>query len=197
MMRGADATAQVFIGAAMGGTAEALGGGSFANGAITWAYVVLFNHLNHSPQNLGATRSVNKAQRNRIKGLINDISFYERVRNANDEVVEGDAEGYNENINVDVNVDGISNSPFYENKAINVGNMDITIGNKVLSVGVTYIPSNIYERNFVKYVTHPNYDVQYRYQFQNAKSATLIELNFKSQEDYNSYNSFVNGNKKW
>ncbi len=49
MMSGADATAQVFIGAAMGGTAEALGGGSFANGAITGAYVVLFNHLSHSP----------------------------------------------------------------------------------------------------------------------------------------------------
>jgi hypothetical protein len=31
--------------AAIGGTAEALGGGKFANGAITGAYVMIFNHL--------------------------------------------------------------------------------------------------------------------------------------------------------
>jgi hypothetical protein len=33
------------VGAALGGTAEALGGGKFANGAITGAYTTLFNHL--------------------------------------------------------------------------------------------------------------------------------------------------------
>ncbi|MFW6248697.1 MAG: hypothetical protein ACOC4J_02890 [Bacteroidota bacterium] len=31
--------------AAIGGTAEALGGGKFANGAVTGAYVMMFNHL--------------------------------------------------------------------------------------------------------------------------------------------------------
>jgi len=35
------------FGAAIGGTAEALGGGKFANGAITGAYVGLFNHAMH------------------------------------------------------------------------------------------------------------------------------------------------------
>ncbi len=41
----------VVIGGVLGGTAEALGGGKFANGAITGAFVVLFNHLGHPPQN--------------------------------------------------------------------------------------------------------------------------------------------------
>jgi len=40
--------ASVAIGATLGGTAEALGGGKFANGAITGAFVVLFNHLQHN-----------------------------------------------------------------------------------------------------------------------------------------------------
>lgn len=36
---------QVALSAAIGGTAEALGGGKFANGAVTGAYVMMFNHL--------------------------------------------------------------------------------------------------------------------------------------------------------
>jgi len=36
---------QVIMSAAIGGTAEALGGGKFANGAVTGAYVMMLNHL--------------------------------------------------------------------------------------------------------------------------------------------------------
>ena len=36
---------KIAISAAIGGTAEALGGGKFANGAVTGAYVMAFNHL--------------------------------------------------------------------------------------------------------------------------------------------------------
>ena len=41
----------IAVGATLGGTAEALGGGKFANGAITGAFVVLFNHLAHQDNN--------------------------------------------------------------------------------------------------------------------------------------------------
>jgi RHS repeat-associated protein len=37
--------AQVVMSAVIGGTAEKLGGGKFANGAVTGAYVMMFNHL--------------------------------------------------------------------------------------------------------------------------------------------------------
>jgi ABC-type xylose transport system permease subunit len=36
---------KVILSAVIGGTAEALGGGKFANGAVTGAYVMMFNHL--------------------------------------------------------------------------------------------------------------------------------------------------------
>jgi RHS repeat-associated protein len=36
---------KIALSAALGGTAEALGGGKFANGAVTGAYVMMFNHL--------------------------------------------------------------------------------------------------------------------------------------------------------
>jgi hypothetical protein len=35
---------KIMISAAIGGTAEALGGGKFANGAVTGAYVMMLNH---------------------------------------------------------------------------------------------------------------------------------------------------------
>jgi hypothetical protein len=40
-----DIGSKVALSAALGGTAEALGGGKFANGAVTGAYVMMFNHL--------------------------------------------------------------------------------------------------------------------------------------------------------
>ncbi len=38
---------KVIISAPIGGTAEALGGGKFSNGAVTGAFVYLLNHANH------------------------------------------------------------------------------------------------------------------------------------------------------
>lgn len=45
------------MGAAIGGTAEALGGGKFANGAVTGAFVALFNHAMHQSQSTSTTDS--------------------------------------------------------------------------------------------------------------------------------------------
>ncbi len=45
--QGASPELQMLIAAGVGGTAEALGGGKFANGAITGAFVGLFNHARH------------------------------------------------------------------------------------------------------------------------------------------------------
>ena len=43
--------------AVVGGTASALGGGKFANGAVTGAYTMLFNHIAH-PQKRGLMRLI-------------------------------------------------------------------------------------------------------------------------------------------
>jgi hypothetical protein len=45
-----DIGSKVALSAALGGTAEVLGGGKFANGAVTGAYVMMFNHLNNEIQ---------------------------------------------------------------------------------------------------------------------------------------------------
>ena len=42
---------KVLIAAAIGGTAEKLGGGKFANGAVTGAYVMMFNHMGAHGEN--------------------------------------------------------------------------------------------------------------------------------------------------
>lgn len=52
-----DKVARVAIAAAMGGTAEQLGGGKFANGAVTGAFVVMFNDLEHDKINLSDSKN--------------------------------------------------------------------------------------------------------------------------------------------
>lgn len=51
--------AKIAINAIIGGTAEKLGGGKFANGAVTGAYVMMFNHLMREwhPTITGAAKS--------------------------------------------------------------------------------------------------------------------------------------------
>ena len=51
---------KIAISAAIGGTAEALGGGKFANGAVTGAYVYLLNHMSHAMQREKARKKTNE-----------------------------------------------------------------------------------------------------------------------------------------
>ena len=53
-------TEKIVISAAIGGTAEALGGGKFANGAVTGAYVYLLNHMSHAMQREKARKKTNE-----------------------------------------------------------------------------------------------------------------------------------------
>ncbi|MBI9035914.1 MAG: hypothetical protein JEZ03_15740, partial [Bacteroidales bacterium] len=47
-IQSSNAATDVVLGATLGGTASAIGGGKFSNGAITGAYSVLFNHWMHN-----------------------------------------------------------------------------------------------------------------------------------------------------
>jgi len=44
---------KIALSVVIGGTAEKLGGGKFANGAVTGAYVMMFNHLMAQAQDIG------------------------------------------------------------------------------------------------------------------------------------------------
>ena len=57
-----DPLAIMGIGAAIGGTAEALGGGKFANGAVTGAFVGLFNHGMHEDKTQDEVKLVDISQ---------------------------------------------------------------------------------------------------------------------------------------
>jgi len=48
------------ISATIGGTAEALGGGKFANGAVTGAYVMMLNHLMHDGEGVSQQKESEK-----------------------------------------------------------------------------------------------------------------------------------------
>ncbi len=70
-----DPLAIMGIGAAIGGTAESLGGGKFANGAITGAFVGLFNHGMHPPQSKGGDpRDIKLTKVKDLQELVNAMS---------------------------------------------------------------------------------------------------------------------------
>jgi hypothetical protein len=59
--------------AVVGGTASALGGGKFANGAVTGAYTMLFNHLMHQCEIEGNNKRPNKISQFRDKNIAEQI----------------------------------------------------------------------------------------------------------------------------
>ena len=60
---------KIAISAAIGGTAEALGGGKFANGAVTGAYVMALNHLMHESQDPPTVEDKSSSQKSETTGL--------------------------------------------------------------------------------------------------------------------------------
>ncbi len=77
-----DIGAKVALNAAIGGTAEVLGGGKFANGAVTGAYVMMFNHLleqdkSHTVSELEYPPAVNLMDDNWQEQLVDWIIFIE------------------------------------------------------------------------------------------------------------------------
>ena len=65
---------KIAISAAIGGTAEALGGGKFANGAVTGAYVMAFNHLMHSEKWHPTREEAATAAKSRVEVTGNEAS---------------------------------------------------------------------------------------------------------------------------
>ncbi|NLF41425.1 MAG: hypothetical protein GX587_01895, partial [Bacteroidales bacterium] len=67
---------KVLLAAAIGGTAEKLGGGKFANGAVTGAYVMMFNDLMHGEGNVRKTKeSVMLASKIKSQGPVLTFGF--------------------------------------------------------------------------------------------------------------------------
>ena len=68
---------KVAMSAAIGGTAEALGGGKFANGAVTGAYVMMFNHLMHEWHPTGEAAATSAKGKTTTTGNETSVLVYE------------------------------------------------------------------------------------------------------------------------
>jgi RHS repeat-associated protein len=96
--------------AALGGTAEALGGGKFSNGAVTGAFVYLLNHAQNKPKrNVPSKEWLQNKVREAIEAEKRKIDIW--------------IEGGGGDTNVDFNWEGYSNS----HSAFNLYNDPITI----------------------------------------------------------------------
>lgn len=73
----------LIFGAAIGGTAEALGGGKFANGAITGAFVGMFNHARHQGQNQNENNTQKVDLTNQYTAIPDLIDKMEIINNEN------------------------------------------------------------------------------------------------------------------
>ncbi|NLO50145.1 MAG: hypothetical protein GX103_03135 [Bacteroidales bacterium] len=74
---------QLISAAAIGGTAASISGGKFANGAITGAYVVLFNHLMHQGQNQNENDTQKVDLTNQDTAIPDLIEKMEKINNEN------------------------------------------------------------------------------------------------------------------
>jgi len=136
------------IGAAIGGTAESLGGGKFANGAVTGAFIGLFNHGMH-PQTGTNPKPLASEQRAELLKKTNNAIWMERIRQAKynpdlDIVGEGPKRG-----SYDLNVTGTPEKTFlgYDNY-YTAGECEFTCGNTTVNASAIYTPSANPSSNF-------------------------------------------------
>ncbi|KAF0204072.1 MAG: hypothetical protein FD170_761 [Bacteroidetes bacterium] len=76
---------RIAISAAIGGTAEALGGGKFANGAVTGAYVMALNHMMHSDKWHPTRGEAAEATSTRTETTGNEASYLVYIDECGDE----------------------------------------------------------------------------------------------------------------
>ena len=104
---------KIAISAAIGGTAEALGGGKFANGAVTGAYVMMFNHM---AEQIQYKRKRNVPSKEWLENKANEAIKAEKAK------IDDWIKGGGSVTNVDLNYEDYSNS----NGAFNMYNEPVT-----------------------------------------------------------------------
>ena len=187
---------KVAMSAAIGGTAEALGGGKFANGAVTGAYVMMFNHAMHQGQH---------QESNPHEAIERQLS--EKISEAAKDTHEyfSDGETYysrDTEFIMDFNIDGIEQDTRFQkdyNVVINIFDEDgvqQTLGVSVRThlstieknnVGYAFIGTGTRSGNGLHYNKGPVYEVF------NRNKISVLAISFKSIEDKQSFNTYING----
>jgi hypothetical protein len=190
---------QVLMSAVIGGTAESLGGGKFANGAVTGAYVMMFNHLMSQQQDRARrelqakTNKLVLGERNRA---IKNLEALEFNRNNPDPYRDAQG-GLDYNINYDFDISGLKYGTFYPFEGI-----IIELGSEVVSVDIYYLRSrssivtdiNWFTQQPASYVS-PGSNIYkgYLVEFRNKGNLTLGLIRFNSFESFDLFRSYTSG----
>ncbi len=189
------------IGAVVGGTAEALGGGKFANGAITGAFVGMFNHGLHQDKNLPTRDQISSAL----------TSFSEKLRQH--EFAQLRSETLHPSLwpeNFNFNNYTVPNSKFgFRSSYPYYFDIYLSIGNETLIVTFRYQPANNSKRNYASNIkmvetrsssqgvleglSH-RYKIYLTYQYKHNKSHQVGTIFFRNYEDYTKYVNYVKPN---
>ena len=175
--------AQVAMSAVIGGTAEKLGGGKFANGAVTGAFVMMLNHLQTQRQMGVPEMELNEKQRLQLQARIKQANLLSRNRWANYDPLTMD----NRNPwSVDMTIEGVEPGRKYYSQ-----NMEIWIGNENLLADITYLPNNV--GNIVDFIRMPGTDfTSQRIWFENqSMRGNVLEIRFYKTEDLIKYDIFI------
>jgi len=117
---------KVAMAGAIGGTAEALGGGKFANGAVTGAYVMMFNHV----QSQIERQKNDEIWRNFERKDFSVIGDSERVAHILNAIKHANEKG---RIDVDLNVIFDNYSPnVVGNQGYRSGLVNISMGDEIV-----------------------------------------------------------------
>ena len=176
---------KIVLSSVIGGTAEALGGGKFANGAVTGAFVMAFNHL-MEPQTRPGRSPLNKKQIEVLKEKIKMATLKHRASWAKYDGQTMDSAPYWEE---SFAIEGVEYGDVYSAEDV-----EIWLGKETLNVDIDYFPSE--RMPSVNMIAMPGSDYTSggRIQFSNNSPkwhGIIIEISFPSMSDVNKYNSFI------
>jgi hypothetical protein len=178
--------AKVTMSAVIGGTTEKLGGGKFANGAVTGAYVMMFNHLASKPQTRATKHTLNQSQIDALNSKIKDATFRHRRSWARYDPDSPDPAPYWE---VSMDIEGVEPGTIYTAE-----NVEIWLGKETLNVDIEYYSS----KNMPAVNMIDSYGVDYssggRLRLTNSMpqwKGAIVEIEFHNRADRNKYWNFI------
>ncbi len=167
------------------------GGGKFANGAVTGAYVMMFNHLSQQ-QEFSKGRPLNELQRNEAEMKIQMAS--DRYRNRMVEYINGEIEDW-AGFRFDMNIEGIGGKDamgfrgYYTANDIQLKLTDETL---IIDIQITMTTKS---ENIVGIITQPSSNWNNRVLMEHYnRRGTLVTLFFRSSADLRKYQNFIHGN---
>jgi len=192
-----DPLAIMGIGAAIGGTAEALGGGKFANGAVTGAFVALFNHgmhLEEDPSDPPTDEEISSKL----------TSFTKKLRQ-----FEFQQRRYSKSLHPslwpeDFSFDGYTLPNTYNlySEPLIYYDIPISFDNITIRVTFQYSPSDVPQRNTASSIKTPGVKTSFSFAQSGLSGLPKVYLNneynhtvgiifFSNTNDYNQYMNYV------